>query len=146
MITIKSPVNKEEFKRYYALRYHVLRESFGYPRGTEKDDYEPISRHFMAVDDQTGEIVGVVKIFEKEPGIGQFSHMAVSENHQREGIGRMLMQAVEQAAREHGYRTLGIMTRVNATSFYEKFGFTLTGLPSLKSGNFTMVWMEKPLS
>ena len=73
MTTIKTPHTKQEFKEYYALRYHVLREPLGLPKGTEKDDYEVISEHFMAVDDSTGEIVGVVKLYEDEPGLARFS-------------------------------------------------------------------------
>ncbi len=61
MIEIRSPHTREDFKAYYDLRYRVLREPWGLPRGTEKDDYEPISQHFMAVDTETGEILGVVK-------------------------------------------------------------------------------------
>jgi len=36
MIIIKSPQTRDEFKAYYALRYHVLREPLGLPHGTEK--------------------------------------------------------------------------------------------------------------
>ena len=63
MIVIKSPHTREEFKAYYAMRYRVLREPLGLPKGTEKDDYEPLSEHFMAVDDENGEILGVVKMY-----------------------------------------------------------------------------------
>lgn len=58
MIIIRSPQTRDEFKTYYAARYRVLREPWGQPKGTEKDDYEPISRHLMALDDQNGEVLG----------------------------------------------------------------------------------------
>ena len=54
---VKSPSTKEEFKAYYALRYKVLSEPWGHPRGTEKDDYEPISEHFMAIDEENGQVL-----------------------------------------------------------------------------------------
>ena len=90
MPVIKTPVTREEFKVYYALRYKVLREPWGHAKGTEKDDYEAISEHFMAVDEKTGEVLGVIKLYEKAPGVGHVSHMAVSIAHQHKGIGRFL--------------------------------------------------------
>lgn len=145
MIVIKTPKTKEEFKEYYHLRYQVLREPWGQPKGTEKDDYEPISEHFMAVDDTKGEIVGVVKLFERAPGVGNFSHLAIAKNHQHQGIGRLLVKTVEEAARRHGYKTLGIQTRVTSTAFLEKQGYQIAGLPALHFGTVQMVWMEKKL-
>ena len=145
MLIIKNPKTREEFKAYYTLRYHVLNEPSGLPKGTEKDDTEPISQHFMAIDDASGEIVGVVKLFEKSPGVGHFSHMAVSKDHQRQGIGKILIDNVERAARENGYHTLGAMSRLTTTSYFEKFGYKIKGLPTHLFGPVQTIWMEKSL-
>ena len=145
MIVIRTPNTKEEFKAYYALRYKVLREPLGQPHGSEKDDYEPISIHFTAVDDQKGEIVGAVKLFEKEPGVGQYSHIAVAEAYQHQGVGRQLIQAVEQKARELGFKKLGTLTRLTATGFYERCGYRAVGITGVLFGKLQMMWMEKDL-
>jgi N-acetylglutamate synthase-like GNAT family acetyltransferase len=145
MPVIKTPKTREEFKAYYALRYKVLREPWGHPKGTEKDDYEPISEHFMAVDEKTGELLGVVKLDEKAPGVGNISHLAVASAHQHKGIGKMLVEAVENRAREHGYRVLGAMSRVTATSYFEKHGYQVAGIPAPHIGTTHVVWMEKEL-
>jgi N-acetylglutamate synthase-like GNAT family acetyltransferase len=149
MITITSPTTREQFKAYYALRYKVLSEPLGHPKGTEKDDYEPISEHFMALN-ESGEIVGVVKLFEKAPGIGQISHLAVAPEHQRQSVGRTLMEHVEQREAEKGYKTLGAMCKVTATAYFEKLGYHIAELPSLhdllgKSGTTHTVWVEKKI-
>jgi N-acetylglutamate synthase-like GNAT family acetyltransferase len=145
MIIIKTPKTKDDFKSYYALRYKVLREPWGHPKGTEKDDYEPISEHFMAVDDTTGEIVGVAKLYEKDAKTGHFSHLAVATQHQHKGIGRILVQAVEQHAKLRGFTTLGAMTRVTATAYFEKHGYHVAEIPSPHLGTTHLVWMEKDL-
>lgn len=145
MIKITSPKTREDFKAYYDLRYKVLRESWGMQRGTEKDDFEPISEHYMAVDDATGEIVGVVKLFEKEPGIGWFSHLAVKDSRQRHGIGKLLLNFVEEKAKEKGYKALGCLSRLNTTAFFEKEGYKVVGLPVHYLGTTQVVWMEKTL-
>ena len=147
MIIITTPKSREEFKAYYALRYRVLREKFGLPKGTEKDDYEPISLHFIAVDDKKEEeIIGAVKMFEKAPGIAQFSHLAVAENYQGKGIGRMLVDMVEEKAHQMGYKVIGTSTRLTATGFYEKLGYRLIGVDYLMIGRMQTVWMEKSLA
>src|SRR6266540_3894129 len=98
MFTIKTLTTHDDFKAYYALRYKVLSEPWGYPKGTEKDDYEPISEHFMAVN-------------EKDKEAGHISHLAVAPDYQRKGIGRLLLKAVEERARARGFRALGTMAR-----------------------------------
>jgi N-acetylglutamate synthase-like GNAT family acetyltransferase len=145
MYTIKTPKTRDDFKAYYALRYKVLREPWGHPKGTEKDDYEPISEHFMAVNDQ-GEVVGVAKLYEKEEGVGYISHLAVAPEYQHQGIGHLLMKAIEQRARELGFKTIGMMARVTATAYFERAGFRVVGIPTPHIGTIHLVWMEKPLT
>jgi len=145
MAKITSPKTREEFKAYYDLRYKVLREPWGLQRGTEKDDFEPISEHFMAVDETSGEILGVVKLLEKDPGVGWFSHLAVKDSKQGKGIGLQLLHLVEDRAREHGFKALGCLSRLNTTAFFEKAGYKVIGLPVHYLGTTQVVWMEKTL-
>ncbi|MBI5298261.1 MAG: GNAT family N-acetyltransferase [Chloroflexi bacterium] len=145
MITIKTPTTRDDFKAYYALRYKVLREPWGHPKGTEKDDYEPISEHFMAVNEK-GEVVGVAKLYEKSAGVGHISHLAVSGEHHHQGIGHLLVRTVEARAKERGFHSIGSMARVTATKFFEKYGYRVTGIPSLHFGTTHLVWMEKELT
>ncbi len=145
MIKIVSPQTREDFKAYYDLRYKVLREPWGMQRGTEKDDFEPISDHYMAIDEATGELVGAVKLFEKEPGLGWFSHLAVKDSWQRKGVGKQLLTFVEQKAKEKGFKALGCLSRLNTTAFFEKEGYTVVGLPVHYLGTTQVVWMQRSL-
>jgi N-acetylglutamate synthase-like GNAT family acetyltransferase len=145
MTVIKTPKSREDFKAYYALRYRVLREPWGHPKGTEKDDYEPISEHFMAVDENTAEVLGVIKLFEKSAGVGQVSHLAIAPEYQKKGIGRLLIETVEKRAREHGFTILGAMTRATATAYFEKYGYHAAGIQGGNLGTTHLVWMEKEL-
>jgi N-acetylglutamate synthase-like GNAT family acetyltransferase len=145
MITIKVPKTREDFKAYYELRYRVLRAPWGQPKDTEKDDYEPISQHFMAIDEANGKVVGVIKMFEKTEGVGWFSHLAIDPGYQKKGVGRLLMDTVEQAAREKGYHVIGCMSRLNTTAYFERMGFVTAGLPTQYFGTTQVLWMEKEL-
>jgi N-acetylglutamate synthase-like GNAT family acetyltransferase len=88
----------------------------------------------------------VVKLDEKEPGVGHVSHLAVAPDHQHKGIGHQLIETVEQRARARGFHTLGTMARVTATAYFEKKGFHVAGLPTPHIGTTHLVWMEKALS
>jgi len=145
MYTIKTPKSRDEFKAYYALRYRVLREPWGHPKGTEKDDYEPISEHFMVVTEK-GEAVGVAKLYEKSEGVGHVSHLAVAPEHQHKGVGHLLVQTIEHRARERGFKIIGTMSRVTATAYFERAGFRIAGIPTPHLGTTHLVWMEKTLS
>ena len=145
MYTIKAPKTRDDFKAYYALRYRVLREPFGYPKGTEKDDYEPISEHFMAIS-ENGEVVGVAKLYEKAEGVGHVSHLAVAPDYQHKGIGHLLLQNMEQRAREKGFKIIGTTARTTASAYFERFGFRVVGIPTPHLGTTHLVWMEKSLS
>ena len=144
MFTIKRPTTHDDFKAYYALRYKVLSEPWGFPKGTEKDDYEPISEHFMAVNEKN-EVVGVVKLHKRDECVGHISHLAVAPEYQRKGIGSILLKTVEEFAREQGYCRLGTIARVTATVYFEKFGFRIVGMPTPHLGTTHSVWMEKEL-
>ena len=145
MIIICTPHSKDEFKAYYALRYRILREALGQPHGTEKDDYEPISQHLMAKDDQSGEIIGVVKWLEREPGVAWLTHLAVEAGHQKQGIGKLLVRAVEDAARAQGYRQLGAFVRLDSSDFFVKQGYRIVDVPPHHFGAMHSVWLEKEL-
>lgn len=145
MITIKIPQTRDDFKAYYELRYKVLRAPWGQPKDTEKDDYEPISQHFMAIDDANGKVVGVIKMFEKTDGVGWVSHLAIDPAYQKKGVGRLLMDSVEQAAREKGFHVIGCMSRLNTTAYFERLGFRTAGLPTHYFGTTQVLWMEKEL-
>jgi GNAT superfamily N-acetyltransferase len=145
MIKIVSPKTREEFKAYYDLRYKVLREPWGLQKGTEKDDFEPISRHYMAVDDSTNQIVGVVKLMEKEPGGGGFLTWQ-AEKYQNTGVGKQLLNYVEGEAKKEGYNILGCMSRLNSTDYFGRAGFQINGLPSHYIGTTQVVWMEKKIN
>jgi N-acetylglutamate synthase-like GNAT family acetyltransferase len=144
MITIRPPQTKEDFKAYYALRYHVLREPSGQPKGTEKDDYEPLSHHWMAVEED-GTVVGVVRWLDHEPGVAWLAHLAVAPECQKRGIGKQLVEAVEREVRALGYTLIDANPRLNASDYFKKLGFAIKELPTHYFSPGTVVWMEKKL-
>ena len=48
-VVIKSPETNADFKKYFTLRWEILRKPLGQPQGTEKDNFEEESFHIMLI-------------------------------------------------------------------------------------------------
>jgi len=57
----------------------------------------------------------------------QLRQMAVTENMQGQGIGKLLIRFAEEKAREAGFSTIMMHARKTAISFYEKAGYRIVG-------------------
>jgi GNAT superfamily N-acetyltransferase len=62
--------------------------------------------------------------------IAQLTLLVVDESTRTNGVGRLLVGAVEQFARERGAKRINVtaaLSRAGAHAFYERIGYTLTG-------------------
>lgn len=97
---ICEPKSDDDFKKYYELRWKILREPWNQPRGSEKDEMEDESIHIMACIGD--EVVGVSRLHFNSDEEAQIRYMAVDNAHQRKGIGKTLLRELEKRAREGG--------------------------------------------
>jgi N-acetylglutamate synthase-like GNAT family acetyltransferase len=124
MIEIRSPKTKEEWDKYYQLRWEILRKPWNQPLGSEKDSSEDTSIHFMAVDDDN-DILGVCRLQKNSETEGQIRFMAIAEKAQGKGIGKLLINAVENKSKELGIKTIILQARENAVPFYKSCNYTI---------------------
>ena len=69
----KIPNSKQDFERYYYLRWKILRKPYGKELGTETDEFENSAYHLMIVDSENNVIAVAQKFFSTiivEPGSG----------------------------------------------------------------------------
>ena len=59
---IINPKSSEEFRKYYNLRYEVLRRPWNQPLGSEKDESEAMSIHRMIINEETGNALAVGRL------------------------------------------------------------------------------------
>lgn len=74
-----------------------------------------------------------------------FHQLAVAPEFQRQGVGRRLVAACEQWARQHGYRRLALDTAEPATALYRSLGYVDVARVQHEGRSFRSVVMEKPL-
>jgi hypothetical protein len=78
MIEINVPQSAEQWEKYYDLRFKILREPWGQPKGSEVLKDEDEATHAMAVDTESGQILGVARLQKNSPTEGQVRCVAVS--------------------------------------------------------------------
>ena len=120
---IKQPESPDEFKQYYELRYRILRAPWGEPEGSELDDIEDRCFHIMAVDN--GNIIGIGRLQYNSADEAQIRYMAVEKQYEGNGIGRMIVNALEQQAKNKNINTVMLDAREPAVGFYEKLGYRI---------------------
>lgn len=70
----------------------------------------------------------------RSPEEVQMRQVAVSEGHQRAGIGTALVRESERIASEDGFRRMIVSARLPAVSFYQRLGYELVGAEYLEVG------------
>ena len=126
MVTVSRPQSAEEFKEYYDLRWRLLRQPWGQPRGSEKDELEAGSHH-VTVRDENGRLLGIGRLHLNNDQEAQIRYMAIEEDAQGRGIGRAIMESLESIARELGARVIALDAREHAVGFYERFAYRVVG-------------------
>lgn len=114
-----------------SLREDVLLNPIGYDIEKFKREFVGVEEkfeHFVAVFDHPSgpKVIGCATLLPNygEPGRGKLMQMAVNRQRQGEGIGRMLVVAVERRAfGEIGLHELFCHARDTAYGFYEQLGW-----------------------
>ena len=120
---IKQRESPEEFKQYYDLRYRILRAPWDESEGSEVDDIEDQCFHIMATNNMKA--VGVGRLQFNSALEAQIRYMAVEKEYEGNGIGRMLVNALEQEAKNQNISTLMLDAREPAVGFYQKLGYSI---------------------
>ena len=115
--------NQEMLEDCFYIRKKVFVEEQGVPEESEIDEYESESIHLIGYDNEQP-VATAVKI----------ERVAVIKSHRGQGIGRMLMQAVESLAKDEGFYVATMNAQCHAIPFYESLNFKMRGNIFLEEG------------
>ena len=87
-----------------------------------------LARNWLGVPVATG------RLLQQAPGVGRIGRMAVSRVLRGSNLGRDVLQALMQAARERGDREVFLHAQRTAEGFYARLGFVLRGEPFEEAG------------
>ena len=142
---IIEPTTSEEFKKYYNLRYEVLRKPWKKPRGSERDGGEKSSIHRMIIDEETGDAIAVGRLQFNSIHEAQIRYMAVADEFQGQGLGSQIISALEDVSRGKGIQRIILSARENALQFYKNNGYEIIEKTHLLFGKIQHWLMRKEL-
>lgn len=141
---VTEPRTPEEFEKYYLLRWEVLRQPWGKPRGSELDEQEDQCIHAMLKDDDS-HILAVGRLQFNTAEEGQLRYMAVAPAQQGKGLGALIINYLEEKAREKGAGRMVLQARENAVNFYLRNGYKVKERSFLLWDEIQHYLMEKEL-
>jgi predicted GNAT family N-acyltransferase len=142
-IEIKAPETVKEWEEYYDLRYRVLREPLGQPRGSERNEGDETGIHFGLY--ENGVLKAIARLDKSGKKIAQVRFVSVETDQQGSGFGRMIMEATEEEAKRRGDTKMILHARDYAVDFYLKLGYTLIEPSHKLFGILQHFLMEKTL-
>jgi predicted GNAT family N-acyltransferase len=144
-VTLIEPSSPDELVRYYRLRWKILRAPWNQPPGSERDPLDDRSTHLMAVN-KAHKLLGVGRLHFNSISEGQVRYMAVAVDHQRSGIGTLILKTLENKAHQLGAASIVLDARETAIGFYRKRGYQPTGPGQMLFRQIAHVHMRKKIS
>ena len=137
-LEFRSPNSSDEFKEYDLFRWKILRKPLG--KSIEsleslKDSFEDNSFHLIAIKDS--KIIGCGRLHFNSKLEAQIRYMAVEEHLQGQGIGKKILEILENKAKENNVTNIVLNARDHVIKFYENSGYRIlkkydgsdTGIP-----------------
>lgn len=87
--------------------------------------------HCYIAKESSSQILGVYVLHPNNASSLELINIAVDENHQNQGIGKLLIEDAIQRAKDMGYRKLEVGTgnsSIDQLAFYQKCGFRISGV------------------
>ncbi len=114
------------------LRFRVLREPLGYTRAQVAFPFEDKSLHLVA--HLGGTVLGCVLFNPEDAHGGRLFQMAVAPHLQGQGMGALLVRALEAGLVERGFTHVHLHARAPVVPFYERLGYAVYGEPFTEVG------------
>ena len=95
----RPPSSPAEWDAYFDLRWRLLRHPWGQPRGSERDSLDQSAFHLLVLANN-GKALACGRLHLNSPAEAQVRYMAVDENVQGRGYGRILDAATRSSFRD----------------------------------------------
>ncbi|MES2701717.1 MAG: GNAT family N-acetyltransferase [Bacteroidota bacterium] len=120
-VTTSSP----EYRQVWELREEILRKPLGMSLKDEDLGRDHVDTIFAA--SHEGKVIGCLMAHHNSGDEVQLRQMAVYNEWQGKGVGRLLINVAEAYAQSRGYKTIILHARKVAAGFYENLGYTTYG-------------------
>ena len=91
LLILQSPRSPSEWHAYFDLRWRILRQPWGQPRGSERDSEDDSAFHLLLMD-AAGKALTCSRLHLTAPGEAQLRYMAVDEHARGCGYGGRILE------------------------------------------------------
>tara|TARA_B100000579_G_scaffold437946_1_gene470177 strand:+ start:1569 stop:2021 length:453 start_codon:yes stop_codon:yes gene_type:complete len=141
---LRIPETKEEWQKYYFLRWKILRSEFSDDIDSAKDDLEYSSYHIAAFSKDSS-ILGVGRIHHIDIENAQIRYMAVDLSCREQLVGSNILLNLIKNAKDYNKKFIILHARENAVNFYKNNGFKLIRKTHLLFGKIQHYLMKLSL-
>jgi YbgC/YbaW family acyl-CoA thioester hydrolase len=118
------------------LRHAVFVQEQGIDAALDLDDNDEQAVHALAIN-RLGHAVGTGRLLRYDvagEGTAKIGRMAVLASVRGAGVGKLVLEALLQAATERGYTSVVLHAQSESVAFYERAGFVQSGAPFIEAG------------
>ncbi len=117
----------EEYERSIDIRNHAFRIPWGLDiRDEDLTGDADMDMYGGYLDDN---MIATVFLTEDDSKTARVKSVAILEEYRIKGLGRYLMNFIEDLARQRGYEKVHLMGRVSVEGFYHKLGYKTLSQP-----------------
>ena len=145
MFKVKEATSIKDIVGVIGLRYKILRQPWNQPIDTATDAMELTSIN-ACIEDENGNVIACGRLQENENKVGQIRYMAVDTHCQGKGLGKLIVEFLEEKAKNLQLKKIELQARENAVNFYESQGYTIKEKSFLLWGIIQHYLMEKKVS
>lgn len=139
-IDLQIVITTEQLEAAKQIRQHVFVEEQGVPLADEFDKYDVLDApcvHVLIYYQQQPAGTGRWRIVD---GTAKLERICLLPQYRQYGLGRLLIQGLEQQAIQQGLRHFQLHGQSQAAPFYEKLGYRVFSAEFLEDG-IPHVWM-----
>ncbi|MDE9540109.1 GNAT family N-acetyltransferase [Xenorhabdus bovienii] len=124
--------NPELIQQAFAIRKQVFTDEQGFDAEIDIDEYDDIALHVLIFDGEKP--IGVLRAVPMDNNMLKVGRVAVLKAYRGKGIGRKVMEFIEDYGRKNGIVAIGLSSQCHAQPFYESLGYQARGEIYLEEG------------
>lgn len=128
-ITIES-----ELEQAFQIRKEVFVKEQGVPLEDEFDEFDTLDgqcEHILVYDQEKAVGTGRLRVVD---GFGKLERICILEPYRKFGLGKVIIQTLEEIAKEQGLKRAKLHGQTQAKSFYQKLGYQTSSNVFMEDG------------
>ncbi|RKP08159.1 acetyltransferase, GNAT family [Thamnocephalis sphaerospora] len=150
-VTVVKLTSPEQLKDAYEVRVDVFVHEQGVPVEIEVDEHDATADHWIAYYEEPGAsrvAVGTVRLVKYDATLSalKLARFCVKKAYRSLGIGRLLLETIDQYARDNDIERIYMHAQQDKVGFYEKNGYQVYDADLFFEGGIPHVKMDKQFS